>query len=558
MIAGRRARSTTLLVAALVIALAGCTSEAEPDPGGGGSEQEAFPLVAFEQADADDVAEGGTLTLATALSPTEAGSWNPLHADAQLPDIQFLLSPTLGSLIEMDAAGEWHTNTDYAVDVAVTTGSRLTVDVALNPRVRWPDGSAVTAEDYRATFGAVAGAGQGFEVVPGAPAARVEVRSDHAFSLVFEDPGAHWQTLLMTSPLPAEAASSPESFNAAFRAEPAPSIGPFEFALIDEADGRYSLRPSPLWWGDAPRLDTVVFEEVSLGDRADAFAAGYLDLVEVTSADELSRAEARDGSSEQRAAPRSGMFITLNARSSPTDDRAVRRAVALTLDREVIARLLTEPLGLPTGALGDWVRMPGEAEYRDSFGALIGRSIPLARQNLTEAGWSQGPDGWTRGGVALSLSFLVPEGDWIARATARGTQDSLSALGVAVEIEEEPTVEYLERVRAGEFELAALVCGDVTLTLLSAEPCYTPADSPLNASGISDTRLAPLWASARADVDGDQRATAVSEINAVLAEEVPSIPLVPRPNVVLVADRLVNLGAAPLAAVDWSSVGYRD
>ncbi|MFE7760326.1 ABC transporter family substrate-binding protein [Streptomyces sp. NPDC057438] len=82
--------------------------------------------------------------------------------------------------------------------------------------------------------------------------------------------------------------------------------------------------------------------------------------------------------------------LALNGSDGPLADERVRRAVARAIDREKLAALVLEPLGLPAEPVGSHLALAGQAAYADNSGALGGQDADEARALLADAGWEQG------------------------------------------------------------------------------------------------------------------------------------------------------------------------
>jgi peptide/nickel transport system substrate-binding protein len=82
--------------------------------------------------------------------------------------------------------------------------------------------------------------------------------------------------------------------------------------------------------------------------------------------------------------------LALNGSDGPLADERVRRAVARAIDREKLAALVLEPLGLPAEPVGSHLALAGQAAYADNSGALGAQDADEARALLADAGWEQG------------------------------------------------------------------------------------------------------------------------------------------------------------------------
>lgn len=103
--------------------------------------------------------------------------------------------------------------------------------------------------------------------------------------------------------------------------------------------------------------------------------------------------------------------LALNGSDGPLADERVRRAVARALDREKLAALVLEPLGLPAVPVGSHLALAGQAAYADNSGALGDHDADEARALLADAGWEQGGPVEPREPLGASKKAAGAEGE---------------------------------------------------------------------------------------------------------------------------------------------------
>ncbi|CBG70257.1 putative extracellular solute-binding protein [Streptomyces scabiei 87.22] len=103
--------------------------------------------------------------------------------------------------------------------------------------------------------------------------------------------------------------------------------------------------------------------------------------------------------------------LALNGSDGPLADERVRRAVARAIDREKLAALVLEPLGLPAEPVGSHLALAGQAAYADNSGALGDQDADEARALLADAGWEQGGPLEPREPLQESKKAAGPEGE---------------------------------------------------------------------------------------------------------------------------------------------------
>lgn len=550
-----------------VLLLAGCAGT--PEGGGGNTpSDEQLPLVGYEDVAYDALADGGSLSMGVTSSPTAEGSWNPQHAGAQNVDVQAVLAPTIGTPIKVNADGSWEADPYYAESVELTSEDPQTVTVKLNPNAKFSDGTPLTAEDYLATYAALADDTGSYEIIPSSvfPAITgTEVVSDYEFKVIFDEVYADWPSLFLTAALPAEIANSAEAFNTGYTSSPVPSIGPFVFDRVDNDAQIYTLVRNPEWWGPTPRLDSISFTVIDQEALPQAFANDEIDYIEIQTPDALEIASGKEGAVIQRSGGLTWSHLTFNGLAAPFDDVNVRLAVAKAVDRELISRVANEPLGVPATTDGEWIFMPGQHGYTDVFGEKVGYDLEGAAALLEASGWKLTGEGanahWEKDGETLEFSVVVPAGTQSNINRALGVQDSLAKLNIKVTLEEVPGIDYFTVISEGDFQAVTFGWSGTLFPISAAQPVFYPAQEygdqiGYNYAFISDDRLGPLWDKANAELDEEVRIEIAREINEVMAELMSVVPIYPYPEVVATDEGLSNFGTATFKSTDWVLVGY--
>lgn len=564
-------RRTTALAAVAVLsaaglALAGCAQpKTESDQGGGGTDEApSLPLVGWTQADPADLQQGGTLSLAVLSSPTDEGQWNIATTQGAEVDVVNLTSPMMGAPYKAAKDGTVVVDPNYATDIELESESPQVVDVKLNENAVWEDGSPLTAKDYEATFAALSGKNKKFNIASSAgfdDVAKFDVVSDYEFKITFRDPYADWQALLTEPAVPADIASSPAKWGG-FTEKPLPSSGPFVMSKIDNNAKIYTMTPNPKWWGDKPVLDKITWKVVDQGAQAQTFANNEINAVEAQDVDTYTAALKKSGAKATSSGGVTFSQVMFNGTADPVSDVNVRKAVAQAIDRVTIAKSANEPLGVTATTDGNWIYMPGQKGYTDTVDEKLPHDLDAAKKDLEAAGWEHSDGKWMKDGKQLKLSIIVPQGTKSNELRAQQVQSSLKQIDVPVALDEVPTGDYFTNIMNGKYEMATFGYQGTLFPVSSAEslfyPAQKPGDSGQNYSFISDDRLGDLWDQANAELDPEKRIKIVEQINNVLAEIIPFVPIYPYPNVWIVDQKLANFGASTFMGItaDWTKVGY--
>ncbi|GEB95133.1 ABC transporter family substrate-binding protein [Microbacterium lacticum] len=553
-----KALGAVALLSAAAMVFAGCAA-GNTAPSSTDSPAAALPTVDWDAADAGDVQDGGTLTLAVGALPV---NYNNSQIDGNEVDTNTLLSPTQGGPLRITTDGGTEVNPDYASSVELTSEDPQVVEIKLNPKAVWEDGTPITVADYEATWKALNGTNEAYQVVSTTgwdQIGSVEQGSDEfdvkvTFSSVFAD----WQSLFGGTVLPAAIANDPTAFNTGYTAKAMPSYGPYVISNIDQTGQVVTLTPNPVWWGEKPKLDTILFKVVSQAQQGSSFANKEIDALYISAnADLYATAKSRDDAEIQATNGLTWTHVTMNAKSGPLSDVNVRKAVASVVNREQIAAAANTPVGVPAVTQGDYIFMNGQKGYQDK---ALPRDTAAAEGFLKDAGYTKEGDSWTKDGEALKLTITVPADTTTNIQRSEQVQADLGDFGIPVELTTVPVAQYFsDYVIPGNFEMVSFSWQGTPFPISSRESLFYPLDSGQNYTGTTDEKLGDLWTKANTELDPDKRIEIAHEINDTIWSYVPMFPIAPLPNVWAVKQGLVNYGAAMFgySPVDWTVVGWK-
>lgn len=482
------------------------------------------------------VRDGGLLRFPIQHLPTQ---WNPRHRDADA-DTQRVLAPLSPTHLTLDAAGRPTPNPDFLSDVAVTHNGHTTVILTLHDKAVWGDATPLTAADWVATWrvasgqvaDATVGASAGWERVTDVR----EGATDHEVVITYARIDPDWAEPLVAGPLRGSAIGSAEAFSwGAFAASR--YAAPFVVTHTDVLQGLVTLERNPLWWGDEPKLETIMFRTLQAVSVAAAFQHNELDVWETgTSVDRLQQSRAAADTTLRTAPGPRGRTLQL-ARQGLLADPDLRRAVLLALDRDEVGTTDLADLHAPPRAWSSGLLLPSQPGYVDQARATGLSTDPAqAATILDEAGWAATASGTrSKDGQPLALTFRTPPGDELALTEHRLLAGQLARVGV--------------RLTAVSDDDSA----DLTPTTVSIS-AFPLAHLPPDAASAPAT--ADLAAKVGAEVDPVRRADQASQLARLLWQEVIEIPLYQEPQFVAVRNGLANLGAPGFATTDWEDVGW--
>jgi peptide/nickel transport system substrate-binding protein len=372
----------------------------------------------------------------------------------------------------------------------------LTIVFHLDPRARWQDGVPVRAADVAYTFGVYRDPAVNAPLAPFLAAITAVTPLD---SLTVAFRFARWypeqlydatyqmriipKHLLDTIP-DARLASS------AFGRAPV-GDGPYRFVRW-RAGAQIDLRADTTWFLGRPGIDRLIWRVTpELATAVSQLLAGEADAMEVIpSRGQLERVAAAKG---VRLVPYPSPFyaaVVFNLRRPPFGDRAVRRALAMALDRSTIVRSVFGPYAeVAVGATS-----PMQWIYSASIGQLPFDTAAAAAA-LDRLGWRRGADGARRrGGAPLGFTLLVPTSSQARQQAAVIMQDELRRLGVTMRVEPVEFTVMEQRTLAGDFD-AAFVSRTIDPSPSSLLQWWSRG-AQSNIGGYADATFAGLTAAA--------------------------------------------------------------
>ncbi|MGG5808184.1 ABC transporter substrate-binding protein [Falsiroseomonas sp. CW058] len=210
-------------------------------------------------------------------------------------------------------------------------------------------------------------------------------------------------------------------------------------------------------------------------------------------------------------------WIEVNHRVAPLGDPRVRRAIAHAIDRNFIAQRLWFGVGKPATS-----PIASATRFHDPSVALPAHDPRAAMQLLDAAGLRPNAQG-----VRATIKHLVlPYGEvWVR--LAEYIRQSLRQVGIAVELESTDAGAWARRVGNWEYETSINFLYQFGDPTLGVERTYVSSNIQrvlfTNTGGYSNPRVDALFQAARESGVEAERRAAFSEVQKLLAEEMPQI-----------------------------------
>ncbi len=408
----------------------------------------------------------------------------------------------------------------------------------LNPQARWSDGEPVTAEDWIWSFHRSLHPDMGnqtaYQLYPvvGAEAfaegevsdfgtVGIKALDGYTVQITLNNPTPNFMRVLTNIPNYPVQRKTIEHFGSFTDrytdwTRPGNLVGNGPFVLQDWRMGRsVRMRKNPYYWdADNVALNGIVFHTVeNRSSEERMFRVGQLHYTDSVVLAKIPWYRAQPDSPYQQAPMMGSYYYMFNTDRAPLDDVRVRRALAMSIDRQALIDNLLLGTALPSPALVP----PGVAEGY-SPPALLQYDPERARQLLAEAGYPGG-----RGWPQVELVYNTSEDH---RKIAVALQQMWKKeLAVRVTITNQEWQVYLNTLDEGDYQVARMGwiggTGDPTDML----EIFTTGNLS-NDTGFSDPRYDEiLLEQAPAAIDPAERMALLREAETILMQQAPVLPL---------------------------------
>ena len=279
------------------------------------------------------------------------------------------------------------------------------------------------------------------------------------------------------------------------------------------------LKANKNYWRGEPFFSEIIYREIpDSSQRLALLKQGQIDIAENLSSRELASLSPEEGKTVS-AVRNQVIFAAMNTRegSGPTTDPAVRRAMQYAVNQ---SRIINDVYGGNAAPLS----MVAPSSYPDYAGEVwpypADGDIDTAKQLLAEAGY---PDGFD---IPLLINADVADHDNVAVLL----RDSLAQIGVNVEIDARPAAAYIEVGNSGDIGMVLhqgyAIVSDIPYHYL----LYVSGPTGfLSFGGFTNERFDAAIAEALAVLPGAERTALVTEIQQIMADDVPHLSVVGAP-----------------------------
>jgi hypothetical protein len=310
-------------------------------------------------------------------------------------------------------------------------------------------------------------------------------------------------------------------------------IGSGPFLVTGWARGTsLTMTRNPRWWGPrGPILDSIVIRFMpDVNTQFAAIRSGEVDVITPQPQLQIADLRSAPGIAVQSTPSPTLEHLDVNVGSTTMPllrERWFRQALAQSIDRDALAALLYGALAPGHPAQHNLSFTSAQAEYAPSFARYAYDPTAVAA-TMAEHGCLRGADGiWSCAGVRASVKLATVTGNAVRLQTQAAMQEQARAAGIELVLDNSPPqVFFATRLPAGDYELA------IFAWVLSED--FPPlqkygCNGSSNFMAYCSPAVTELLQRAEAEVDPALRAALINEADALIADDLPTLPLFLRP-----------------------------
>ncbi len=308
--------------------------------------------------------------------------------------------------------------------------------------------------------------------------------------------------------------------------------GPFTVGDWDVVSGEITLDANPDYWQGAPAVDSVEFVVVDDNNQlVQQLLSGEVDLADNVPASAIAEIDGSGSSSVVQTPSWLEYILAFNTVDTEFADTAVRRAVAQALDRSAIADATTNGTGIPATSF-----LPSSIMYSDQDIDVPAYDVEAAKADLASAGLADG----------FAPSLIVESGDATLMQQATAVQGYLKEIGIEVSIEPLDSTAFWNRFGARDYDMAVVISTSDT-----GDPSNLAGwqlDPELIDSyhtGYANPQVQDLMAQGLATTDDAERQSIYTQLQQLVADESPTVPLAYKSSLIGVRDSVDGLVVLP-------------
>ncbi len=463
-----------------------------------------------------------------------------------------------GQIMKQVWSGSYRVKPDFSLETdilageaTVTSEDPFTVEWKIKPEASWDDGTPLSSDDFELYWQMCNGKNKeascasttGFDLI-----AKLDKVDGKTVKAEFAQPFSDYKSLFDDIP-PSHIIKqrSPDDlvkgWNTALNEDPGASSGPFKVGERVKGASLKLVR-NEKFWGTKPKLDEIIFRFLPESTtQPDALRNGEVNMIyPQPQLDQVATVKAFPGVHSEINFGPTFEHLTLNTKNEFLADKAVRQALAYGVDRAAIVERLMKPFSDKASQLDNHLLVSTQKGYEAHGEDYATVNVAKAVELLEGAGFKKGATGiMEKGGKKLSLRLSTTAGNKLREQQGVLIQAQLKEVGIDIRIDNSPAEDLFgKRLPEGNFDIANFAWVGTPFPAAGGYQIYSAA-SGSNFGKYSNKDVDAKLLAALAETDEATRIGLLNEIDKIMWEDLPNIPLYQKPTFLAYNTKYVNI-----------------
>jgi peptide/nickel transport system substrate-binding protein len=512
-----------MTVLAMLAAACGDGGGGDTDDTGGASE----PPATSEETESEvgEAAEGGTVVYGAEQEPAVM---MPITTSGNLFATTVITTPILEGAYEV--LPDFTYSPQLLADEAEVSEDGTEITYTIKEEATWSDGEPIGADDLIFTYETFVNkkfdvsSREGYNLIT-----KAEKVDEKSATFTFKEPFAPYKSLF--APVLPKHELEGENIDKVWNNEITVASGPFEFDSWNKGTDA-TIKRNENYWGEMAALDEIIFRFIlDSNTMVQSLKGGEIDMMyPQPQVDLVEQVDALDGVETDTQAGTVWEHLDFNFTVKALDKPYVRQAIAQGIDREAIVERIVKPINPEAVPLQNLIYMNNQAEYEPHFDRYS-YDPAAAEKLLTDNGCTKDGAVYECEGEKLSFKYATVAGNEARELQQQVIQAQLKEIGIEIKpANEEADALFgttLPGGKKGAWEL-------INFAWVGAPDPFGGnsifiCEGDLNEQSYCNEDVTDLINQTNSQVDPEERAATYNEADALMAEDLPILPLYQKP-----------------------------
>ena len=358
----------------------------------------------------------------------------------------------------------------------------------------------------------------------------------------------------------------PEFFNKGYLNQPNNELGAGPYIVDSYDDSQVTFKPNPKWWGDAPKLDTLVFKQMDTQATINAFKNGEVDTAGPTSsngsAELLSNFNTMADAQVRRGLGNSIAVIEINSSREALQDIAVRKAFCQAVDPATIVSIVFQGVNWKEEAPGSMLWPYWAAGYDNNLPDDV-KNLKnaeerknAAKKTLEGAGYTLNGDFYEKDGKQVTIGYTMFGDGTNVKNRAAAIQKMCKDAGINLTLDSHPSSEFSDVLTSGNWDVCLFGWVGSSTSYNNGGQLYgSESGSNFGQQGSAETD--EMFAKVVSTKDFDERMKLMNEAEKKMMQTYAYLPIYTGPDCYVVKKGLANFGPSLFQSVPATIVGWQ-